>query len=210
MKIARMLSAAAIPLMAVLMLGAPAGAATVSAQAPVAAHALADTNPPITPAPDGDTSPDIPLQMCLASGTACARDKDNSDTPNGFVIEGTEITGPAENARFVSDGNHYSFQGMSFPTGTLHFTAHPGLCMGTSGTRPVDTVERTQACNGGTGIIVLHGRANGADIWLVRLVLQNNCCDPWVIAGLNSNQDSLLVVDYNNAGSDWFKRWEFR
>jgi hypothetical protein len=170
------------------------------------------SQPPITAAPDGDTSPDVPLQMCQASGTGCARDANNLDTTGNFVVTGTEITGPAENSRFLGNGSHLNVNGTVFQEGTLKFTGHTNLCIGT-GTGSTQGELVTQPCAGGRGTIWLHGRANGADIWINRLAQQTLNPDPGdyeVLEGFDpgASVTSMIIVSYNNHAG--FVRYEFR
>jgi hypothetical protein len=201
MKITRILSAVAISAMA---LAGPA------AMVMTAAPALADVVP-IT-AGDASDSPDIPLQMCQASGTGCTRDANNLDSTGNFVVTGTEITGPAENSKFVYNGNHLMFNGNNFPEGTLKFTGHTNLCIGTKSVG-MDPNLYTRHCSGDTGIIWLHGRANGADVWINRLWTQssiNGLGDYQVLEGGDPGAPviSMFIISYNNHNG--FVRYEFR
>jgi hypothetical protein len=198
-----------------IMQGLLAGMALVSfglSAAVPASAALADTPAPITAAPDGDTSPDILLQMCQASGSGCARDANNLDSTGNFIVTGTEITGPAENTRFFGNGSHLTMNGITFQEGTLKFIGHTNLCMGTKNPG-TDPNLYTRHCSGDTGIIWLHGRANGADVWINRLWSQssvNGAGDFQVLEGFDPGAQVLNMIVTGYASHQGFARYEFR
>lgn len=155
-------------------------------------------------APDGDTSPAVPLQNCESSGSWCARDANDLSSFGNRINEGTEVSGPAENTRFVADGGHFLFGGINFPTGVLKLTGHTNLCYGTEN---IGVAVITQPCAGGQGTVIGHGKSNGHEVWVVRRsTVQFGSLQ--VIAGANVQGDQLTVVQWTANGP--FKRWELQ
>jgi hypothetical protein len=201
--------AASTVLLGLLAASGPIGTAMASTSTPE----VGITAPAPITAGDTGVSPDIPLQMCQASGTGCTRDSHNLNTRGNFVVTGMEITGPAENMRFVYNGHHLRLNGISYPEGTLKFTGHRNLCIGTK-SPGTDPNLYTRHCSGDTGIIWLHGRINRADGWINRvwtLSALNGFGDYEVIEGFDPGARviGMLVVEYNSQHGG-FVRYQFR
>jgi hypothetical protein len=186
----------------ILALAVTSGAPAMAAQtAPAHAAVSADTSDGY---PDPVTiEPDIsPRPLCKTSDALlCARDTNNSDSAGSVMFSGNQTPGPAEDTKFVGNGNTFTFRTHTYNTGLLHLTGHPGLCY--SGDLGAVT---TASCTNGTATVWGHGTSGGHDVWINRAETQR-LDDLRVLASTNTFGVSLSTVSWFN--TSFYKRWSF-
>lgn len=141
-----------------------------------AGPAFAGVHPNVAGAPD-----------CLASGSTCLRDANDSNSTGNPIVEGSNINGTAENLTWDAS------------TQTLQFNGHPTLCVGLDSG---DSDAVTQACNGGHGIIWIRSVKNGAFRYLSNAATQHFGTTE-LLTAVNMNGFQIGVA----ADGQGFQRW---
>jgi hypothetical protein len=182
-----------------------AGLSTSAVQAAVT-HPIAHTV--VSDFPDGSPDvvtiePDITARpMCESSfPNYCARDTNNSGSSGSVIFEGSNTPGPAENLKFHPNGSTFTWNGHAYHVGTLEFSGHPGLCVGSPG---ADVV--TASCSTGTGTIWGHGHSGNGDVWISRVWTQS-FGSLQVLGAFGFAGDEMEVFPWANP--DAYKRWSF-